>query len=148
MKIEEMQFVVKDLRDKLGLSQRRFGEKYGIPERTVSNWELRLTEPPEYVVELLAMVVGMEDLSLNTYLFYEYRDSAGIGSTKMFPNKKSAAAYAEEQWERMSEADKNTYRNDENGFYGVFYCPVIWNAENVCFEPIMDDGQMVVDLLN
>ena len=40
---------VQELRKMTGLSQTKFGEKYGIPLRTIQSWELGLNDPPEMV---------------------------------------------------------------------------------------------------
>lgn len=45
------------LRKMTGLSQTAFGKKYGIPMRTIQNWENGVSEPPEYVVNLLRRAV-------------------------------------------------------------------------------------------
>ena len=52
---------VKDLRLKTGLSAQKFGDRYGIPMRTIQNWEYEKTIPPLYVVGLLRRVV-LEDI--------------------------------------------------------------------------------------
>lgn len=52
---------VYEMRQALGLSQKAFGEKYGIPLRTVENWENGYRVPPEYVLKLLERCVK-EDL--------------------------------------------------------------------------------------
>lgn len=36
-----------------GLTQREFSAEYGIPTRTVENWDTGKREPPPYVLELL-----------------------------------------------------------------------------------------------
>lgn len=46
-----------ELRKLTGLSQKAFGKKYGIPWRTIQNWEGEVSTPPEYVLKLLARVV-------------------------------------------------------------------------------------------
>lgn len=48
---------VKEIRTSTGLSQTKFGEKYGIPMRTIQDWEAGIRKPPEYVVTLLERVV-------------------------------------------------------------------------------------------
>ena len=45
------------LRKQTGLSMQRFGDKYGIPLRTVQAWENGDRIPPEYVYELLKFKV-------------------------------------------------------------------------------------------
>ena len=51
---------IRELRKLTGLSANKFGQKYGIPMRTVQNWEAGITTPPEYVYTLLARCV-LED---------------------------------------------------------------------------------------
>lgn len=48
---------IKDLREITGMSAQRFGDLYGIPLRTIQNWEGNVNTPPEYVVKLLERVV-------------------------------------------------------------------------------------------
>ena len=48
---------IKEIRKITGLSKTSFAEKYGIPFRTVQNWELGVNQPPEYVKKLLERVV-------------------------------------------------------------------------------------------
>ena len=44
---------IREMRTKLGITQSEFAVRYGIPFRTVQNWETGLRKPPEYVVDLL-----------------------------------------------------------------------------------------------
>lgn len=48
---------IKEIRQLTGLSQTAFGDKYGIPMRTIQNWENEKRECPAYVVALLERVV-------------------------------------------------------------------------------------------
>lgn len=48
---------VKELRNLTNLSQQAFSEKYGIPKRSIENWESGKRTPPEYVISLLERVV-------------------------------------------------------------------------------------------
>ena len=52
----------RELRKMTGLSTQKFGDKYGIPMRTVQGWELGKATPPEYVFKLLERVVR-EDMA-------------------------------------------------------------------------------------
>lgn len=47
----------KPIRELTGLSQQKFGDKYGIPKRTIQNWEYEINECPEYLYRLLERVV-------------------------------------------------------------------------------------------
>ena len=53
---------VKKIRAKTGLSQVKFSETYGIPRRTLEDWERGISIPPEYVLDLLEFKIS-EDLS-------------------------------------------------------------------------------------
>ena len=44
---------IKEIRSRLGLSLRAFGERYKIPLRTLENWEGGQRTPPDYVLDLL-----------------------------------------------------------------------------------------------
>lgn len=48
---------IKEIRALTGLSQTKFGNQYGIPMRTIQDWEAGARKPPEYVVKLLERVV-------------------------------------------------------------------------------------------
>lgn len=51
---------VKALRKSTGLTQAAFSEKYGIPKRTLENWEGGVNKPPEYVYKMLERLVELE----------------------------------------------------------------------------------------
>lgn len=46
-----------------GMSRAKFSEKYGIPLRTIEDWEAGKRTPPEYVIELIERVVRMDELN-------------------------------------------------------------------------------------
>ena len=41
---------VRELREKLGMTQKIFGDYLGIPKRSIQNWENEVTACPEYVL--------------------------------------------------------------------------------------------------
>lgn len=51
---------VRSIREKTGLNRREFSDKYGIPVRTLEEWEAGRRTPPEYVVRLLSYVVEFQ----------------------------------------------------------------------------------------
>lgn len=51
---------IKAIRERTGLTQAAFAEKYNIPRRTVENWEAGKNSPPDYVVELLSFRIEHE----------------------------------------------------------------------------------------
>ena len=44
---------IKDARNRLGLSQAKFAEKFEIPLRTLEDWESGKSKPSKYVMNLL-----------------------------------------------------------------------------------------------
>lgn len=44
---------IREMREKLGVTQSEFAERYHIPFRTVQNWEAGVRTPPDYVFDLL-----------------------------------------------------------------------------------------------
>ena len=48
---------VKEMREKVGMSQAAFALYYNIPKRTIENWESGKSKPPVYVLEMLQKVV-------------------------------------------------------------------------------------------
>ena len=44
---------VKELREKMGMNRREFSDYYGIPYRTVQDWEAERRELPDYLLRLL-----------------------------------------------------------------------------------------------
>lgn len=47
----------KEIRTLTGLSQKKFGDLYGIPMRTIQNWENGVSDAPEYVLRMLERIV-------------------------------------------------------------------------------------------
>ena len=44
---------IKEIRALTGLSQAKFAERYGIPKRTLEDWEAGRRKPAEYFLRLL-----------------------------------------------------------------------------------------------
>ena len=44
---------VKELREKMKMNRREFSDYYGIPYRTVQDWEAEKRELPEYLLRLM-----------------------------------------------------------------------------------------------
>ena len=56
---------VKELREKMGMNRREFSDYYGIPYRTVQDWEAEKRELPEYLLRLMKYRVEVEDMMKN-----------------------------------------------------------------------------------
>lgn len=49
-----MEYMIKELRDTTGMTQKAFAENYGIPLSTLRKWEQGEASPPSYVLRLIA----------------------------------------------------------------------------------------------
>ena len=52
---------IKELRKKTGLSQSKFSAKFGIPVRTLQQWEQGISAPPEYLIRMIAYIMLLEE---------------------------------------------------------------------------------------
>lgn len=51
---------IKKIRKEAGMTQKVFSEFFGIPVRTLQDWEAGLRTPPDYVVRLLPYKLNLE----------------------------------------------------------------------------------------
>jgi len=56
----EVKDQIREIRGKTGYSRKKFSDAYGIPVRTLEEWEAGRRTPPDYVVRLLSYVVEIE----------------------------------------------------------------------------------------
>lgn len=73
---------IKEIRKITGLSQAKFSEKYGIPRRTVEDWERGIFSPPAYLITLLERVVK-EDFDGGMKMFKTDRVKFGMKAKAM-----------------------------------------------------------------
>ena len=52
---------IKELRKKTGLSQSKFSAKFGIPVRTLQQWEQGISAPPDYLIRMMAYIMLLEE---------------------------------------------------------------------------------------
>lgn len=130
---------IKELRSSTGLSQTKFSERYGIPRRTLEDWETGRRTPPEYVLDMLTFIIASEGVNHKAWVFYEYRDSKGTGSYKLFTDKNAAISYAKGLWGSITKYDQQSYLNDPVGEYIVAEMDVEWDPTDESFEPSLTD---------
>lgn len=51
---------IKELRTRTGLSQSKFASHFGIPVRTLQDWEQKKRTPPTYVVDMMEKIWYLE----------------------------------------------------------------------------------------
>ena len=60
MSEQSFQKSMKELRESTGLNRKEFCEKFDIPYRTMTEWELGHRNAPPYVLKLLSYYVEMQ----------------------------------------------------------------------------------------
>lgn len=58
----EIKDQVRTLRESTGMNRREFCEYFGIPYRTMSDWELGNRQLPDYVLKMMSYQIKMERL--------------------------------------------------------------------------------------
>lgn len=53
---------IKELRTAAGMTQKTFAEYFGIPWKSIQNWEYGRTTCPDYVVRLIAYKLTKENI--------------------------------------------------------------------------------------
>lgn len=53
---------IKELRALSHMTQKQFSEYFGIPKRTIEDWECGKRTPPQYVVDLIEYKLRKENL--------------------------------------------------------------------------------------
>ena len=51
---------LREVRKKIGLKQYKLAERYGIPVRSLQDWELGLRIPPDYILNLLLTNIALD----------------------------------------------------------------------------------------
>lgn len=54
---------IKELRKNTGLSQSKFAAKFGIPVRTLQQWEQGISAPPDYLIRMMMYIMQLEGKS-------------------------------------------------------------------------------------
>ena len=55
--------MIADIRKETGLSQSKFAKRFGIPVRTLQQWEQGRSTPPDYVVRMIAYIIELEEIT-------------------------------------------------------------------------------------
>ena len=63
---------IREMRNRLNTTQSEFAKRYGIPFRTIQNWESGVREAPEYVIKLLEDRVNADLINRRTVELPKY----------------------------------------------------------------------------
>ena len=97
---------IKAIRKLTELSQTKFGERYGIPMRTIQNWETGVSEAPEYVLDMLEQIVW--EAHEKERLFWGVVDSYDGGwDCDEYASKAEALKAGTLSWSRTSKHDQD-----------------------------------------
>lgn len=118
---------IKEIRTEMKLSQQRFGDKFGIPKRTIQDWESGKHKAPDYIIDMINKIVQYEKLAPMAYVFHEYRDEWGRGSERIFNDRLEALNYGREEWDKLTDSDKRSYIEDPCGEFSVSIMPMVWD---------------------
>lgn len=53
---------IKEIRESTGMNKKEFAEYFGIPYRTLQDWELGNRKAPEYVYSMIAKIIELTGL--------------------------------------------------------------------------------------
>ena len=67
----EIKDEIKKLRESTGMNRKEFCEYFGIPYRTVTEWERGTRKMPDYVLRLLAYKIEMENITKKEDVYEE-----------------------------------------------------------------------------
>lgn len=62
-----MRYMIRELRNATGMTQREFAKHYGIPVSSLRKWEQGESSPPSYVISLIARTIPSTNKSLHTF---------------------------------------------------------------------------------
>mgnify|MGYP003272292719 FL=1 len=65
-KLIDCQIEIKKLREATGMNRKECWECFGIPYRTVTEWERGTRNAPDYLLRLLAYYIRMENMVKDT----------------------------------------------------------------------------------
>ncbi len=137
---------IKNLRTSLKMSRAKFSEHFGIPARTIDDWENERREPSGYVVDMLIKLAAGEKTIPTAWILTEYRDARGHGETRTFTDKFEAIREAEAEWNGLSEHDRADYLAGFAWFYvGLF--EMEWDDIDEEFIPKSDPIMIAWDAL-
>lgn len=105
---------IKELRSELGMSQIRFALFTGIPYRTIQNWELEVSNCPEYTLALLNEQIRPYtedfDIAYTRYTWIVSEETGSYEQLTMFLTKEAAIGHASMTWGHLTETEKKESR--------------------------------------
>jgi transcriptional regulator with XRE-family HTH domain len=127
---------IKALMTSLKMSRAKFSEHFGIPARTIDDWENERREPSDYVVDMLIKLAASEKTIPTAWIVIDMKDNYSDGDSEYYTDKNEAILAAVTAWNNMTEHEQN--RRD---LYFVGLYALEWNDDLEDFvtkgDPIM-----------
>ncbi len=54
---------IKDIRQSTGMTRAAFAKEFGIPYRTLEDWEAGKRKPPEYVYNMIVRIIDLTGMN-------------------------------------------------------------------------------------
>ena len=105
---------IKKLRDGTGMSQRQFSAKFGIPLGTLRNWEQGISQPPEYVYQMILsrkdrdVMINIETLEL--YFMTDELQQLLVEGVDDFADATSQSFRSKLFYDSSSQGEDNQYK--------------------------------------
>ena len=116
IKVDLTPHPITQLRNITGMSRVEMSRKYGIPVRTLENWEAEIADAPDYTIDLLARAVLEDSKRYEEVVFtvVEIRERKiieefeGLKTTSIT----KAISEARSSWDHLSDYDKKYSRTE------------------------------------
>lgn len=115
-----MEYIIKELRNTTGMTQKAFASMYGIPLSTLRKWEQGEASPPSYVLNLLARSLPSTNVTLvvikgmNGNKYYYDKNKMTVSDTR------GNTIIVQETLEGVKEQNLSLYLQDLfDGFYEI-----------------------------
>lgn len=57
---------IKSIRESTGMNKKQFAEYFGIPYRTLQDWELGNRKAPEYVINMISKIIQLTGMNTHS----------------------------------------------------------------------------------
>ena len=117
---------IKALRLDTELSQPKFGARYGIPLRTIQNWEYGINEPPQYVYDMLRRLIQLDNMHIMAYTLTVKSNARENAEYTFFRTYEEAVEYSWQKWNRLPMREQGRYITTKGARYDICYSEVEW----------------------
>lgn len=107
-----MLYLIKELRNSTGMTQKAFASQYGIPLSTLRKWEQGEASPPPYVVQLIARTLPVTNHSLKRLTALDGRTYYYDSNKRSLSDVQGNTVLIEEDLDGVNEQNLQIYIQD------------------------------------